>query len=159
MLEFLVRSVLIGVGATLLFDLWSQFLKRAFGLSTPNWAMTGRWFGHLAQGRLAHEDIARSEPVANELALGWVAHYLIGILFAAILLAIWGLDWARNPSFAPALIVGLVTIGCGWFILQPGTGAGIAASRKPNAGQIRAMNIAGHVVFGVGLYCSALLLR
>jgi hypothetical protein len=159
MLEFIVKSVLIGAGATALLDLWAQFLKRAFGLPAPNWAMTGRWFGHLAKGRFAHEDIARSEPVPNELALGWLAHYLIGILFAAILLAIWGLDWARNPTFLPALIVGLVTVGCGWFILQPGMGAGMASSRKPNANQIRAMGIAGHIVFSIGLYAAALLIR
>lgn len=159
MFEFLVSAVLIGVGATVVFDLWAQFLSRAFGLPAPNWALPGRWFGYLPRGQLLHEDIARSKPLPNELAIGWAAHYLVGILFAAALLAIWGLDWARNPTFLPALIVGLVTVGCGWFILQPGMGAGVAASKKPNANQIRAMNIAGHVVFGIGLYASALLIR
>ena len=59
----------------------------------------------------------------------------------------------------PALIVGLVTVGAGWFLLQPGMGAGIAAAKRPNANQIRALNIAGHVVFGLGLYGSALLIQ
>lgn len=158
MLEFIVRSVLIGAGATLLLDIWAQLLQRVVGWPAPNWAMPGRWVAHLPSGRLVHRDIAQAEPVANELAIGWAFHYAVGILFAAALLAIWGLDWARDPRFPPALIVGLVTVGCGWFILQPGMGAGVAASRKPNAGMIRAMNIVGHVVFAIGLYGAALLI-
>lgn len=159
MLEFLVRAVLIGIGATALIDLWAQILKRAFGLPAANWALVGRWFAHLPRGRLLHEDIARSEPVPNELAIGWIAHYLVGILFAAIVLAIWGLGWAQNPTFLPALIVGLATIGCGWFILQPGMGAGIAAAKRANAGQLRLLNIVSHTIFAVGLYGTALLIR
>ncbi|MFN3672012.1 MAG: DUF2938 domain-containing protein, partial [Bosea sp. (in: a-proteobacteria)] len=129
------------------------------GLARPNWALVGRWFAHLPRGRFVHEDIAQAEPVANERAIGWIAHYAVGILFAAALLLIWGLGWARNPSFLPALIVGLVTVGCGWFILQPGMGAGIAASKRSNAGQVRVLNIVGHVVFAIGLYGTALLTR
>jgi len=159
MVEFIVRSVVIGLGATALLDLWAQFLKRAFGMPTPNWAMVGRWFAHLPRGRFLHDDIARSEPVANELAIGWIAHYAVGILFAGIVLAIWGVGWAQNPTFLPALIVGLATVGCGWFILQPGMGAGIAASKRPNANTLRLMNIVGHTIFAIGLYGTALLTR
>lgn len=157
--HLLVSAVLIGIGATLLFDLWTLFLKRAFGIPLPNWALTGRWFAHLPRGRVLHDDITRSAPVAGELAIGWGAHYCVGILFAGILLAIWGAGWAAQPRFWPALVVGLATVGCGWFILQPGMGAGIAASKKPNAGQIRLLNILGHTVFGIGLYGTALLIR
>lgn len=159
MVEFAVRAAIIGIGATALLDLWAQLLNRAFGFPAPNWALVGRWFAHLPRGQLMHEDIARAQPVANERAIGWIAHYAVGILFAAIVLAIWGVEWARNPSFLPALIVGLATVGCGWFILQPGMGAGIAASKRPNANRLRLMNIVGHTVFAIGLYGTALLTR
>ena len=158
MSEFIYRTIVIGVGATVLFDLWQQFL-RLFGIPKPNWAMPGRWFAHLWRGRLMHEDIGKSEPVANETALGWLFHYLVGILFAGILLAIWGLDWARIPTVLPARIVGWVTIGCGWFILQPAMGLGIAAAKRPNANQLRLLNFLGHTVFAIGLYGTALLTR
>ena len=75
------------------------------------------------------------------------------------LVGIWGLGWARVPTLVPALIVGYVTIGCGWFILQPGMGAGVAASKRPNAMQIRMLNVLGHTVFGLGLYVAAILTR
>lgn len=156
--EFIGKAIVIGVGATLLFDLWGQFL-RLFGMPKPNWGPPGRWFAHLLRGRVMHEDIARSEPVGGESAIGWAFHYLVGILFAATLLAIWGLGWARQPSFPPALIVGLATVGCGWFILQPGMGMGIAASKRANANQIRLLNIIAHIVFAIGLYGTALLTR
>jgi hypothetical protein len=157
MLEFLGRSLLIGVGATALLDLWALFLNRAFSLPLSNWAAVGRWFGHLPQGRFAHDSIAAAAPVPNELAIGWIMHYLIGVVFAAIVLLIWGLGWARSPTLLPALIVGIVTVGCGWFILQPGMGFGIAASRRPNANQVRLISLVNHVVFGFGLYLAALL--
>lgn len=158
-MTFLIKAVLIGAGATLLLDIWAQLLKRVAGFPPPNWAMPGRWVAHLPRGTFVHDDIGRAEPVPNELAIGWIFHYAVGILFAAVLLAIWGLGWAANPTFLPALIVGLVTVGCGWFILQPGLGAGIAASKKPNAWQIRILNIVGHIVFAIGLYGTALLVR
>jgi len=159
MFEFIWRSIVLGVAATALLDLWALFLQRAFAIAPPNWAMVGRWVGHLPQGRFIHDDIGQAAPVANERAIGWIFHYAVGIAFAGALLAIWGLGWARVPTLVPALIVGYVTIGCGWFILQPGMGAGIAASRRDNAMQIRMLNILGHTVFGLGLYVAALLIR
>ncbi|KLK91266.1 membrane protein [Microvirga vignae] len=159
MTDFLYRSLLIGVGATALFDLWGLLLNRIFGFPTANWALVGRWFCHLAGGKVFHQDIAKARAVPFELAAGWMAHYIVGITFAGILLAIAPSGWAAQPTPAPPLIVGVVTVGAGWFLLQPGMGAGIAAAKRPNANQIRALNILGHVVFGFGLYGSALLIR
>lgn len=159
MFDYLWRAIVIGAAATALLDLWALFLQRAFGIAPPNWAMVGRWVGHLPHGRFVHEDIGRADPIPNELAIGWVFHYAVGIAFAMALLAIWGTGWAKSPTLIPALIVGYVTIGCGWFILQPGMGAGIAAMKRPNAMQIRMLNILGHTVFGLGLYGAALLTR
>lgn len=159
MADFLLRSVLIGAGATALMDLWAILLNRVFGLALPNWALVGRWFWHLPRGAVFHDDIAAAPPYAHELALGWIAHYAIGILYAAVLLVVAGPGWAAHPTFLPAWIVGLVTVGAGWFLLQPGMGAGWAASRRPNANQIRILNIVAHTVFALGLYGSALALR
>lgn len=159
MLEVIGRSLAIGIGATALLDLWALVLNRVFGIPLANWAMVGRWFAYLPRGRFMHDTIADTPPVANELAIGWIMHYLIGALFAAIVIMIWGLDWARNPTLLPALIVGVVTVGCGWFILQPGMGFGLAASKRPNANQVRLIGLINHVVFGLGLWLAALLMR
>ncbi len=153
--ELLTRSVLIGVGASALMDLWALFSRRALGIQGLDYALLGRWIGHFPQRRFFHERIAAADPIRGERPLGWVAHYAIGIAFSFLLLAIWGLDWARSPSIWPAMLVGLGTIVAPWFILQPGMGAGIAASRTPNPRAARLRNLATHAVYGIGLYASA----
>jgi hypothetical protein len=146
-------AILLGIGATALLDLWNLALNRLFKLPLPPWHLVGRWFAGLPRGHLVHHaGIGQSPPVRGELAIGWVMHYLVGILFAAVLLAIWGPAWAAQPRFGPALWVGLV-------ILQPGMGVGIACSGAPRPMLARGLNIAGHVVFAIGLYGTALLMR
>jgi hypothetical protein len=159
MFDIVWRSVVIGTGATALMDVWALFLKAAFGLPLPNWALVGRWFCHLTGGKVFHDDIAAAEPYGNELAIGWIAHYVIGILYAGVLVVLAGPGWVAAPTFLPAWIVGLVTVGAGWFLLQPGMGAGWAASKRPNRNQIRVLNIIGHTVFALGLYGTALIIR
>ncbi|WP_108662015.1 DUF2938 domain-containing protein [Acuticoccus kandeliae] len=159
MLEFIVKSVLIGAGATALFDLWGKFLYVTIGIPMANWGMVGRWFAHLPMGKMWHDSIAAADPVAGERLIGWVAHYAIGILYAAVLILIWGLDWTRSPTLVPALIVGIVTVSAGWFILSPGVGNGIAGSKTPNPTKVRCLQLAAHTVFGLGLYFSALLVN
>lgn len=151
--------MVIGMAATAVLDIWAILLNRLFGFPLPNWALVGRWFAHLSRGQFAHADIGRAEPIANELALGWIAHYLVGIIFAAATLLIGGAGWVKAPTWPLPVIVGLVTVGCGWFILQPGMGAGIAASKKPERARIRTLNILGHIVFGLAMYVAALLIR
>ena len=156
-LEVVIRAALIGVGATVMLDLWNVFLKRLFGVPSLSMGMLGRWFGHFLRGRFMHDNIAEALPIPGERLIGWSAHYAIGITWAALLLAIWGLDWARRPTLLPAMIVGLVTLIAPFFIMQPGMGLGIAASKAPRPNVARLKSIASHTVYGVGLYGSAIL--
>lgn len=157
-LEFVIRAELIGISATAVLDLWVQFAKRVLGLPGSNWGRVGRWFGHFPRGRFVHDNIAEASPVRGELIIGWGAHYAIGIIFSAVLLAIWGLEWARHPTLLPALIVGLLSLVGPFFIMQPGMGAGIAASKTPKPNAARLLSVVAHTVFGIGLYGSAVLL-
>lgn len=156
--ELLTRGVLIGAGASALMDVWALFARRAINIQGLDYALLGRWIGHFPRRRFLHERIASADPVRGERPLGWVAHYAIGIAFAFLLLAIWGLGWARSPTILPPMLIGLGTIVAPWFILQPGMGAGIAASRTPNPRAARLRNVATHTVYGIGLYASALAL-
>jgi hypothetical protein len=54
-LDITLRTALIGIGATLVLDLWSLFLKTAFRAPFPNYAMVGRWIGGFQHGRFAHD--------------------------------------------------------------------------------------------------------
>jgi hypothetical protein len=155
----LVKGVVVGFGATVLMDLWAILLWKAFGQSRPNWAPVGRWFWHLKNGVVFHDDIGKAEPYAHELALGWVSHYAVGILYGVILALIVGDGWFAAPTFLPAWILGIVTVGAGWFLLQPGLGIGVAASKLPNANKVRVLNLVSHTVFALGLFGTALLMR
>ncbi len=157
-LEFLTRAVSVGIGATMVMDLWAVFLNRCFAIPSLNYAMVGRWICHFPSGKFFHQSIAQATQVRGELMLGWGTHYAIGILFAALLLNVWGLDWARQPTLLPALIFGVFTVVAPFFIMQPGMGAGIAASKTPKPNTARFRSLVAHTSFGVGLYISAMLL-
>jgi hypothetical protein len=154
-IEYVVRALMIGVGATLVMDAWALLLKR-FGVPSLNFAFLGRWIGHLPEGMFVHESIAKAAPVRGELALGWAAHYSIGISFAALLLAVSGLTWARSPTLLPALGIGIGTVAAPLLILQPGMGAGIASSKTPRPLFNSLKSLATHTIFGLGLYLAAL---
>ncbi|MET2827864.1 DUF2938 domain-containing protein [Mesorhizobium shangrilense] len=158
MLDVLLRAVAIGIGATVLMDLWAILLNKAFGQAKPNWAPVGRWVWHL-RDKVFHDDIGQAAPYRHELALGWAFHYFVGIVYGIILVAVAGAGWLAAPTFLPAFILGIVTVGAGWFLLAPGMGAGWAASKRPNPMQIRALNLVSHTIFALGLYGTALLIR
>ncbi len=153
--ETLVRVILIGAGATVVMDLWGALLRR-FGVPSLDLALLGRWVGRLPRGELAHASIAKAAPVRGERALGWAAHYGIGVAFAALLVAITGLEWARAPSPAPAIAVGVVTVAAPLLVLQPALGLGVASSKTPRPLFAATKSLVTHAVFGVGLYLAAI---
>lgn len=159
-MRVLVLGVLIGCGATALLDLWAILLNRAFASPLPNWALVGRWFGHMPAGRFAHASMAEAAPIDGELTIGWVMHYAIGALYGVLLAALaGGVAWLQAPTLAPAMVTGYVTVFAAWLLLQPGMGLGFFASRTPKPVRTMALNLAAHTVFGLGLWASALALR
>ena len=158
LVEILARAVVIGIGGAALMDAWALLARRALNIQGLDFALLGRWIGHLPRGRFFHDRIAAAPSVPGERALGWAAHYAIGVAFAVPLVVLWGLDWARSPTFLPPMLIGLGTIQAPWLVMQPAMGAGIAASRTPNPSAARLRNLATHAVYGVGLYLSAVAL-
>jgi hypothetical protein len=153
--EFAVRALAIGAGATLVLDAWAAMLRRAFGIRPLDWALAGRWLGHFPRGRFMHADIAAAAPIRGERMLGWCFHYATGIAFASALLATQGTAWARQPTLLPCLVLGLLSVLFPFFVMQPSLGAGIAASKTPSPAQARLRSVATHAVFGIGLYLAA----
>jgi hypothetical protein len=151
-MSILVHAILIGLIATALVDLWALARLRISGVAPPNFRLVGRWFAYLPRGRFKHDSIAASPPLPYEHAIGWLMHYVVGIAFAGILLAIAGIDWARHPTIVPALIVGIGTVVSPFFIMQPGMGMGIAASRTPDPWAARRRSLVAHTAFGLALY-------
>jgi len=157
--DYGMYAAIIGAGATAVIDLWAIARTRILGAPPPNYALVGRWIAYFPRGRFRHDSIAASPPRPGERWVGWIAHYAIGISFAALLLAIPGVDWVRHPSLAPALALGIATVAAPFLLMQPGMGAGIAASRTPRPGAARIQSLVTHTVFGLGLYAAGLTLN
>jgi hypothetical protein len=152
----ILGAVAIGIGATLVMDLWNLFLKRAFSIPSLNYCLLGRWLRHMPGGTFTHANIAAASPKPGECAVGWVAHYTIGVMFAVAFVALASSDWLARPTPVLPLLYGIATVVFPFFIMQPSLGLGIAASRTPNPMQARLKSLATHTVFGVGLYLCAL---
>lgn len=148
----MLASVFIGVGATALTDAWGAARKRLLGVPPADYGMVGRWIGHMAHGKFRHDRIAAAAPIPGERGLGWSVHYIIGIAFAAGLIYMVGFEWLRHPTLAPAMAFGIATVGAPFLLMQPGMGAGIAASRTPHPGSARLQSFITHAVFGFGLW-------
>ena len=155
-LHTLAQALPIGIGATLVMDAWAIVRKRVFGIPPPDYAMVGRWLGHLPRGRFHHDRIAAAAPVRGEYALGWAFHYFTGIAYAALLLFVAGAGWLRHPTPGPALAVGIATVLAPFLILQPGLGVGLFARRAPRPNAARLQALVTHAVFGLGLYVAGL---
>lgn len=152
------RMVVVGIGATMVMDVWTAALK-SLGIPTLDYALVGRWAGHLRYGRLSHASIDKSRPIRGELPLGWAIHYAVGIAFAMLLVGICGVRWLRDPALESALAVGIATIAFPLFVMQPAMGAGIAGSRTRTPLKSGLRSFATHAIFGCGLYLSAAVLR
>ena len=46
----LISAILMGLGATLTFDLWGLFLKQAFKITPSNICLVGRWLRYMPAG-------------------------------------------------------------------------------------------------------------
>ncbi|MCG6885558.1 MAG: DUF2938 domain-containing protein [Silicimonas sp.] len=149
-------GIVMGVLGTLAMDLWALFLG-ALGQPKPNWAMPGRWLGHVMRGRVFHDDIGAAEPVERELALGWALHYGVGVIYGVVFVVLAGRDWLAAPTFLPLWVFSLATIAAGWFLLLPGMGLGWAGSRTASPWKVRGLGIVAHTVFALGMWLGVLI--
>ncbi len=157
-MNVVIEAVLLGVGATIFMDMFALLIKKLWGIPSLDYRILGRWIGHFKNGVFTHPTIIQATPIQGEKAIGWIAHYSIGIFFAYVLLFIWGENWLENPTTFPAVFIGLTTTLAPWFMMQPAFGFGIAASRLPNPTIARLRSLQAHFIYGIGLYLSALLI-
>ena len=112
----------------------------------------------MGSGRFTHASIAEADPVRGEARLGIVAHYSIGVGFAALLLRggpsgpsarrwVPRWPWAWAPPTAP------------WLVMQPAFGLGVAAAKTRSHGVARLRSVRTHATYGLGLYLTGRALK
>lgn len=148
----IIGAIVMGLGATLVFDLWGLLLKAAFKIAPSNICLVGRWLLTMPEGTFMHANIGSAPRKRAECAVGWIAHYSIGVMFALGFVAMVGGDWLDHPTPLPAIVYGVVTVLAPFFIMQPAFGLGLAASKVANPAQARLRSLMNHTAFGMGLY-------
>jgi hypothetical protein len=149
---------MVGLGATLVIDLWALLLRRGFNIPSLNYCLLGRWILHMPGGTFMHQSIGAAAPKRHECAMGWAAHYGIGTAFALVFVLLVSTSWLDQPTLLPALGFGIVTVLIPFLIMQPSFGLGVAGSKTPRPWQARLKSLMTHTVFGLGLYLWAMLL-
>lgn len=154
----LFQTVITGVAATAIMDLWSLFQKYIIKIPPLNYALVGRWTLWLPKGKFRHNTIISTNSEHGERVTGWLFHYLTGILFAFIPLILDGPAWLNKPLLVTALLTGLLTLFAPLIILQPALGFGIAASQTLRPWLARLLSVLTHMAYGCGLYIAALII-
>lgn len=152
LMNYLTCTLITGLVATAVMDVWGFVRKPLLGLPAADYRLVGRWVSYFAQGTFRHASTAKAAAVAGEVACGWIAHYLLGLAFAAAFLLLAGTDWLAHPRVAPALAFGLATVLVPFGVMQPAMGMGFAASRTPRPRSARVQSLITHAIFGLGLY-------
>ena len=110
----------------------------------------------MPEGTFKHSNITSAAQKGGEYIVGWIAHYMIGIMFATVFIVFVGKDWFQHPMLITAMVFGLITVSMPFFIMQPAFGLGFAASKTSNPAQARLRSLMNHTMFGGGLYLSGL---
>jgi hypothetical protein len=157
-LNFSQLVLLTGIVATVALDLWQGALSRVFGVPRTNWALVGRWISHMAQGKFSHEAIGKTAPLRHEAVVGWVTHYVVGIIYAAVYLGFVRFVLGWEPGVGTALGFGIITVAAPWFLMQPAMGLGIMATKTPKPRVLQAYSLSSHAAFGAGLalFCASI---
>lgn len=153
-----LKTVLVGIVATATVDAFT-FLISLFTHKSHGIQYIGRWAAYLFKGQFWHNTIKETPSVSNELLIGWMTHYTIGIVFAFALVLLFGKKWLIKPSLLPAMIIGNSTLFFPICIVQPALGFGVAFSNLPQPAFLLLKIILIHAVYGIGLYWAAFLVK
>lgn len=156
--ESLVAGAVIGMGGTLLLDVYAWGMANGLRVPMTRWALVGRWVGLMRHGQFVQPRLAEAAPVAGEAAIGWGVHYVIGAGYGVGLVAMTGSDWLSSPTLVEPLVLALMLLVLPFLVMMPGMGQGVAAAKSARPWVARWKSVAGHGVFGLSMYAVALLL-
>ncbi|WP_226629618.1 DUF2938 family protein [Alloyangia pacifica] len=156
MSNFLVCTLILGIGATVFSDLWQWAFLRITEGKAPNWSSVGRWVLGFREGRVMDPDLGTRPALPGENAVGWVFHYIVGIGYGGLYLACLAL-FGAGPTLGNALLFGAITLAAPMLFMKPCMGGGLFGMRaaKPWRGALK--TVSAHLSFGLGLWIVALL--
>lgn len=153
-LAFLTVLLLcVGIGATLILDLWQFLLGKLFAVRGADWGHAGRWLKGLAKGEWIYRNSDPSPPRAGDKTLGWLFHYVVGTIYAFLYVPVSILGFGAFPDFLPYILIGFVlSTLAGLMVFSPLMGDGFLASKAPDQGRRIAFAVLNHLVFAAAQY-------
>jgi len=148
----LVAKVLVaGVLGTAAMDMGNLLFLRAGLLLKIEVGMIGRMAAGWTRGRLRYRHPGEMEEVTNEKALGYLAHYAIGVALAFPYVQGWKILVGGPVSPAWAILYGVGTTVASWFFVYPCMGFGAFGRRSPDGLRAVLSPLANHFFYGLGL--------
>jgi hypothetical protein len=147
----IITGVAAGVIGTLVMDMFNYLFARAGKISKIDISMIGRMTAGWLSGRFFYENPAELKQVTNEIFLGIVTHYAIGISLALPYVLGWHLFIGGSNSAAWAIPYGILTTVASWFFVFPSMGLGICGLKSPEKLKATFSSLANHIFYGIGL--------
>lgn len=115
-------------------------------------SLLGRWTIAILKGYIFHQDIRQCPPFKDEIKVGIIMHYAIGMVLAIIFSLLRPIyeDHFITTVFL-GISYGLVTSILPWFIMYPSMGFGILARKLDIKKHIVMFSLINHLVFGLSL--------
>ncbi|MBW2523200.1 MAG: DUF2938 family protein [Deltaproteobacteria bacterium] len=151
-------SACVGVAATATMDLLGSVARKAGLTVGAKGTWVGRWYLGIAQGQLAHSNIAAAPERAGEKRAALIGHYLIGIALAVFYVL--GAGWlgVSPGGLLVAVGYGLATCVFPWLLVYPALGFGAFGRRGPPELRLLTTSVVNHFFYGIGLWWSAMVL-
>lgn len=151
-------ALVVGIGSTIVLDLWVTLIQKLLGIPPTNWGMVGRWLRGLMQLRFFLNTANTSSPTTQEKILGWLFHYAVGIAYAVLILMLYGNSYITSPTLLPALMVGaVISTLAGLMILMPAMGGGLFARKTPTPFSVILYVVVAHIIFALAQYAFAVM--
>ena len=148
----ILHILFVGIFSCLVMDLWQRLVKLTYGINPSDWGIVGKWLIMLILKRkIYNPNIEKEKSYENELIIGWIFHYFIGILYSLVFFIMMYYFGIFKATFYYGLIFGLITVIIPWFIFLPILGKGVLASKTPRPFLICSLSVWSHVAIGTAI--------
>ena len=150
-MDLVVTGIVAGMLGTVVMDLLNALFARIGLISRIDVKMIGRMSAGWFRGQFRYGHPSAMEPVVNELAIGYVSHYLIGVCLAVPFVICWGALVGTAVSPAWICAYGVATTVASVLVVYPSMGLGMLGRKAPEGVRAPLSSLANHVFFGIGM--------
>lgn len=150
-MDLILVGVVVGVLGTVVMDTLNYLGAQTGLISRIELPMLGRMSAGWVHGRFLYANPAEMKQVPNELLMGLVTHYAIGVGLAVPFVLGWAFTIGGFPSPVWTFVYGIATTVASWFFVYPSMGLGAFGRLSPEGMKAALSSLANHLFYGVGL--------